>query len=143
MVKPGYDISRIEGEITATLRAADPYGLVEASVLAMGSLLKSNQDSAYWEARCLAFAGSSRNDLLARFWVELLYNLRHDQINVVTATVVEFSESKLVVECFFSTEFTPGALLLGLEWLKGSISVPVFAELEEGWVASVVWKSAV
>ncbi|MDR1486477.1 MAG: hypothetical protein LBT62_00560 [Deltaproteobacteria bacterium] len=137
----GYDISRFEGEITATLRAVDPYGLVQASVLAMGSLLTSREVSRqYWESSCLSFAGSERKELLARLWTELLYYLSSEQLNLVKAMVVEFSETKLVVECYFSSEFTLGALLLGPEWLNGIITVPVCEEVNGTWTARIIWK---
>jgi hypothetical protein len=144
MANIGYDISRFEDEITATLKASDPYGLVEASMLAMGSLLTKLDDASgeYWESSCLLFSGASRNDLLARLWMELLWHLRQEQLNLVKATVAEFSETKLAVECFFSYAFTPGTLLLGHEWLTGTITVPVCSEHEGKWVARIVWKAA-
>ncbi|MDR3135208.1 MAG: hypothetical protein LBU69_03850 [Deltaproteobacteria bacterium] len=139
----GYDISRIEGEITVNLKAADPYGLVQASVLAMSSLL-TNRDvpMEYCETACLFFAGGSRNELLSRLWVELLYYLRGERLSLVKVSVAEFSESKLDVECLFSPEFTLGALLLGQEWLEGQISVPVCMEVNGRWLATIVWKAA-
>ena len=145
MANIGYDISKVEGEITATLKAADPYGLVQASMLAMGSLLTNldNTSGEYWESSCLLFSGTSRNDLLARLWIELLWFLRQEQLNLVKANVAEFSESRLVVECYFSSDFTPGTLLLGPEWLNGTITVPVCSEHEGTWVAHIVWKAAV
>ena len=60
----------------------------------------------------------------------------------IKANVAEFSETKLVVECFFSPDFTPGNLLLGPEWLEGHITVPVCAEHDGAWVANIVWKAA-
>jgi hypothetical protein len=139
----GYDVSKFDGEITATLKAEDPYGLVQASLLAMGALL-TNRDTSEecWESSCLLLAGASRGDLLARLWMELLYYLRKEQLNLVKANVAEFSETRLVVECFFTPDFTPGTLLLGPEWLEGTISVPVCAENDGAWVAHVVWKAA-
>ena len=143
MANLAYDISRFDGEISATLKAADPYGLVQASLLAMGALLTNREtNSEYWESSCLLFAGASRGDLLARLWMELLYFLRREQLNLVKANVAEFSETKLVVECFFSPDFTPGNLLLGPEWLEGHITVPVCAEHDGAWVANIVWKAA-
>jgi hypothetical protein len=143
MATIGYDIRRFEGEISATLKAVDPYGLVEASLLAMGSLLTTKENTGeYWESSCLLFAGSTRKDLLARLWTELLYNLRQEQLNLVKANVVEFTEAKLIVECFFSSEFTLGTLLLGPEWLNGDISVPLCEEVNGVWIANIVWKRA-
>jgi hypothetical protein len=143
MANLGYDIYRFDGEISAILKAADPYGLVQASLLAMGALLSNREtDSEYWESSCLLFAGTSRADLLARLWMELLYYLRREQLNLVKANVAEFSETKLVVECYFSPDFTPGTLLLGPEWLDGNISVPTCAEHDGTWVANVIWKAA-
>jgi hypothetical protein len=143
MANLGYDISRFEGEISATLKAADPYGLVQASLLAMGALL-TNRDTGgeCWESSCLLLAGASREDLLARLWMELLYYLRHEHLNLVKANVAEFSDTRLVVECFFTPDFTPGTILLGPEWLDGNISVPVCAEHDGAWVANIVWKAA-
>ncbi|MDR1546900.1 MAG: hypothetical protein LBU12_09395 [Deltaproteobacteria bacterium] len=143
MVGSGYDIIRNEGEISVTLKAADPYGLVQSSILAMGSLLTNAKTSGmFWEASCLLFAGNGRNELLGRLWAELLYHLRHDQLSVVKATVAEFTETKLAVECFFSTEFTPGSLLLGPEWLTGHVASPSCAEIGDRWVATIIWHSA-
>jgi hypothetical protein len=88
------------------------------------------------------FAGASRGDLLARLWMELLYYLRQEQLNLVKANVAEFSETRLEVECFFTPDFTPGTLLLGPEWLNGNITVPVCAEHNGLWVANIVWKAA-
>ncbi|MDR0356235.1 MAG: hypothetical protein LBJ64_10975 [Deltaproteobacteria bacterium] len=144
MATIGYDISRIEGEITVSLKAADPYGLVQASVLAMGSLLTSRERPTLpFESTCLFFAGQNRNDLLERLWIELLYYLRQEQLNLVRAVVAEFTDRKLEVECHFSPDFTLGALLLGPEWLSGDIAVPVCTEINGRWAASIVWKSAV
>ncbi|MDR1309084.1 MAG: hypothetical protein LBL95_04210 [Deltaproteobacteria bacterium] len=143
MAITGYDISRIEGEITVNLKAADPYGLVQASVLAMGSLLTNRELPAeYCEAACLFFAGNSRNELLARLWVELLYYIREERLSLVKASVAEFSEASLDVECFFSPDFTLGATLLGPEWLGGRVTVPVCAEVGGRWLATIVWKPA-
>jgi hypothetical protein len=143
MANAGFDISRFEGEITATLKAADPYGLVEASLLAMGALLTNRgEEVEYWESSVLLIAGASRADLLARLWMELLYFLRQEQLNLVKANVAEFSENRLEVECFFTPDFTPGNLLLGPEWLNGAISVPVCAEHNGAWVANIIWKAA-
>ncbi|MDR2442905.1 MAG: hypothetical protein LBE31_05220 [Deltaproteobacteria bacterium] len=144
MANIGYDISRIDGEITATLKASDPYGLVQASILAMGSLLTNRDTSGdYWESSCLHLAGSSRSELLARLWIELLYYLRQEQLNLVKANVAEFSETSLVVECFFSSDFTLGSLLLGPEWLNGAITVPVCSEFNGKWIANIIWKAQV
>ncbi|MDR1658421.1 MAG: hypothetical protein LBT47_12895 [Deltaproteobacteria bacterium] len=143
MANTGYDISRNEDEINATLKASDPYGLVQASILAMGALLTNRDMSGqYWESSCLNLAGTSRSELLARLWSELLYYLRHEQLNLVKANVAEFSETKLVVECFFSSDFTPGTLLLGPEWLNGTVTVPLCSEFKGNWVAHIVWKAA-
>jgi hypothetical protein len=143
MTVMGYDISRIEGEITVNLKAADPYGLVQASVLAMSSLL-TNKDipREYCETSCLFFAGNSRNELLSRLWVELLHYISWEHLSLVRVSVAEFSESKLDVECLFSPEFTLGALLLGQEWLDGHITVPVCMEVNGRWLATIIWKAA-
>jgi hypothetical protein len=139
----GYDISRIEGEITVNLKAADPYGLVHASVLAMSSLL-TNKDTPqeYCESTCLFFAGSSRNELLSRLWIELLHYLREEHLSLVKVSVAEFSDVKLDVECLFNPEYTLGAILLGPEWLEGTISVPVCTEINGYWVSKIIWKTA-
>jgi hypothetical protein len=143
MATTGYDISRVEGEITINLKAADPYGLVQASVLAMTSLLTPDDSAGQsFESCCMFFAGSSRSELLARFWVELLNYLRIEQLNLVKAAVAEFSENRLDVECYFSPKFTLGALLMGPEWISGDITVPVCALVNNVWLASVVWKAA-
>ncbi|MDR1297274.1 MAG: hypothetical protein LBO05_07870 [Deltaproteobacteria bacterium] len=143
MSNTGFDISRIEGEITVSLKAADPYGLVQASVLALGALLTNNTGpTQVFESACLFFAGTSRHELLTRLWVELLFFLRQEQLNLVRAVVAEFSDSRLDVECHFSPDFTLGTLLLGPEWLTGEIAVPVCTEANGAWVARVVWKAA-
>jgi hypothetical protein len=143
MTGSGYDIIRNDGEIFVTLKAANPYGLVQSSLMAIGSLLTNLKSSGqYWEASCLLFAGSGRNELLARLWAELLYHLRHDQLSVVKATVAEFTDTSLAVDCLFSTEFTPGNLLLGPEWLTGRVFSPSCAEINERWVATIIWQAA-